>query len=848
VIAAVLLFAFQTQEPVLGDCARDPDTLAARAAETLAESPEPSEAAIARARQLLRAARRARRSAALDLAAADLAFAAGDLEEGGDLLAAGAEADPRSALSSGELYLLARRAEERRRWREAIQRYDGLRRALAAEGEPAPWIGPRIRELELEARAAAIAPPPSVPPAEARLALADGKRALARGQLGDARTKLLLALKLSPGYAEALLALSAVETRAGQPAAALKAAREALAAEPDRVETVSSLASLLWAEPDRRAKEEALALSDRAAALRPGEPSLLRVAAERYAELGDAPRALERLDRYLAKASPSERAEVASLRDALVRRAGGGAEDGGAREGGTDEPASEAVDRWRKAQVLAEAGDFESFGAALTLLAEAERLDPTFAQAPELAAAIHRRRGDLAAAEAALLRAIRVDPSRVGPREELARLYEEDPAKHSRAQAEDAWRGAAEAGSTEAFFELARIAEERNQTGQALELYRRYRIEAPSGRHADAAAAAVARLDAARTRLQLAIGAVVLALLLGGGIVFYRRRSGRTLEEWLADHPARVHRVRPIVGRLRHEALKHGALLLPDAARRLSEGDPEARRDAAKLIAARLYGSAAKPGARGLVAEARGAVAELSAVAREDGARLNLERRDPAFSQLCRGLDALARARPSLERVAEIDQDDRHAALRAATLLSQGARRFALASSAGIERMLDRASALPVRIEALQDLLARVAVEVDLPVPRLEPLGGLESREPLPSVRFAPLDWETLWRNLFANAMTAGRSRVPEPVRLGLSAEPRRDGATGESRLLLVLADDLPGQLSAEELRSRPAERGWGVIAEILRRNDAAFDVTPPPARGFTKGIGLDFPAIESVR
>src|SRR6185436_7761931 len=139
---------------------------------------------------------------ALDLAAADLAFAAGDLEEGGDLLAAGAEADPRAALSPGELYLLARRAEERRRWREAIQRYDGLRRALAAEGEPAPWIGPRIRELELEARAAAIAPPPSVPPAEARLALADGKRALARGQLGDARTKLLLALKLSPGYAE----------------------------------------------------------------------------------------------------------------------------------------------------------------------------------------------------------------------------------------------------------------------------------------------------------------------------------------------------------------------------------------------------------------------------------------------------------------------------------------------------------------------------------------------------------------------------------------------------------------------------------------------------------------------
>ncbi len=805
---------------------------------------EPSEAAIARARQLLRAARRARRSAALDLAAADLAFAAGDLEEGGDLLAAAAEADPKAALSSGELYLLARRAEERRRWREAILRYDALRRALAAEGETTPWIGPRIRELELEARAAAIAPPPSGPPAEARLALADGKRALARGQLGDARTKLLLALKLSPGYAEALLALSAVETRAGRPAAAIKAAREAMAAEPDRVETLTSLASLLWAEPDRKAKEEALLLSDRAAALRPDEPALLRVAAERYAEWGDAPRALERLDRYLSTASPRESAEMASLREALARQVRGSGEAAGGGEAGgiPEELASEAVDRWRKAQVLVESGDFESFAAALDLLAEAERLDPAFAQAPELAAAIHRRRGDRAAAESSLLRAIRADPARAAPREELARLYDEEPGRS--AEAEAAWRGAAEAGSTEALFQLARAAEEQRRPGPALELYRRYRDEAPTGRNAEAAAAAIARLEAARTRLLAAGVALALAVLLAGGLILYRRRSGQTLEEWLADHPARVHRIRPVVGRLRHEALKHGGLLLPDAARRLGEADAEIRRDAAKLIAARLYGDS---GTRGLLAEARGAVAELSAIAREDGARLNLERRDPAFSQLARGLDALARARPSLEQVAVSEEASPRAAARAAKCLSEGARRFALASGAGIERLLDRASALPVRIDALQELLARVAVEVDLPAPRLEPLGGLAAGERLPSVRFAPLDWETLWRNLFANAMAAGRARVPKPVRLGLSAETRRDGATGEPRLVLVLADDLPGALSAEELRSRPAERGWGVIAEILRNNDAAFDVTPPPARGFTKGIGLDLPAIESA-
>ena len=41
-IAAVLLFALQTQEPVLGDCARDPDTLAAQAAEESARKDVPA--------------------------------------------------------------------------------------------------------------------------------------------------------------------------------------------------------------------------------------------------------------------------------------------------------------------------------------------------------------------------------------------------------------------------------------------------------------------------------------------------------------------------------------------------------------------------------------------------------------------------------------------------------------------------------------------------------------------------------------------------------------------------------------------------------------------------------------
>jgi tetratricopeptide (TPR) repeat protein len=853
-VLAVLgvLASIDGDAPIVGDCARDPDELAVRATEIVGAAPEPVPSDLSRARELLRAARRARRSAELDLRASDLAFAAGDLEEGGDLLASAAESDPRAALSAGEIALLARRAEERRRWREAIALYDTLRRTLAAEGELPPWITPKIRELELEVRAAAIAAPPAVPPVEARLAVADGRRALARGELGAARDKFLFALRLSPGYGDALLALSAVETRAGRPDAAIRAARDALAAEPESVEAMTALATLLWSEPDRRAKEEAATLFDRAAARRPGEPQLLRTAAERYAELGDAPRALERLDRYLAKASPREREEVAPLRAALARGVRRPTATAGTGEAVAAEPASEAVDRWRKAQVLAESGDFESLAAALDLLAEAERLDPVFAQAPELAASIYRRRGEQAQAEAALRRAIAIDPSRPAPREELARLYDEDPAPQRRSDAARAWREAADAGSTEAVYELARMAEETGRSADALALYRRYRAESPSGLHAERAAASIARLEAARTRLRVAVSVGAFALLAAVGAAMYRRKSGRTLEEWLADHPGRVHRVRPIVGRLRHETLKHGGLLLPDVATRLGDDDAEVRRDAATHVSERLFGLAgANMRAPGLVGEARNAMRELSALAREDGTPLNLERRDPVFSQVVLGLRDLDRARPLLARTARPDEDSRRPAARAAKLLNEAARRFGEASKAGIERVLDRASALPVRVDALQDLLARVAREAGLSVPKLELLGALREGhrgdgEGLPSVRFAPLDWETLWRNLFSNALTAGRARSggAAPVRLGVYAEKRRDEATGESRLRLVLADDLP-EVSSDALRARPSERGWGVIGEILRRNDATFDIVPEPARGFTKGIGLDLSAIE---
>ncbi len=842
--------------PVSGDCAADPATLAAEARALLGAvdaGAVPDAGTLRRARDLLRRARKGSSGAGLDLAAADLAFAAGDEEEGADLLAAAAERDP-ARLSPPELLLLARRAQARRRWREAIARYQDLGRALERGGEGADWIPGRVRELELEARADAIAPPAAGPPVEARLALADARRALASGRLQEARDRLRAALDLAPDYTEALLALGAVETRARRPAAAIRAYRGALAAEPDRIEALTALANLLWEEPDRRTKEESLRLLDRAASLRPDLRSLLRLSATRWAEFGDAPKALERLDRFLERASPQERADAAVLRDALSRRVRGAAEEptpGVAPQEETasslavpEGPAAAAVDRWRKAQVYLERGVNEAGGdadaEALRLLAESERLDPAFAGAPELAASIYLREERWREAEDALRRAVRLDPSRVANHEQLARLLDRRPGRD--AEALDAWRKAEAAGSTEALIRLARAAESAGSSREALRLYRRYGSEAPAGPGAEEAAASAARLEGDQREKIVAAGSVVALALAAALWLLGRRRFGLTFAEWLARDPAKAHEARPVVGRLRHEVLKHGGMLLSDAAARLEEGDAETRRATAQLLSARLYGES---GARGLLAEADAALAQLHALARASGVRLNLRHRDPVFAWLLRGLEVLRRARRSLRRVAERPTRLWDAAL-ARRLLRRAAACFAVSSGPELARTVDRAGVLPVRADALRALLAGVAEERGAPAPELELVGGLVEGG-LPGVRISALDWETVWRNLFANALEEARRRGAESLRLGLCAEKRRDPVTGESRVRVVLADDLAGGIDSASLRERAAERGLGVVVELLRKSEGSVEVVPAPGSGFTKGIAIDLPAAEET-
>ena len=798
---------------------------------TPAPTPEPCEDLFSE-RDLVRRARLESPSLALALRGADFAAAAGDTDDEARLLEIAAREAP-ELLSPVDRLVLARQAEARGDRRGAILQYGHVLTALQRRGlSGAEWVGETIRRLDAEEEARKLpARPGFAPPsAEARRAFADGKVGLRRGANAAAREAFRTALRLSPGYSEAALALGSVEERDGRTSEAAAAYRTALAADPDGFDALVALANLLWNEPDRAAKEESLALLDRAAALRPDLARLHRESANRWAAWGDPARALERLEAWWPLASPEERTSAAPFRERLrarLTRAGGPEPDALGSN-----PASPAVGAYRLAQVYAARPDERDWDAAERELLEAERLDPRFVPALELRAALRERRGDLAGAEGVLRRAVAVDPSRTPAWERLAELLAGQPRRAKDAEA--AWEHAEQAGSREALYALARIASGRGQTLRAAALYRRYVAEAAGGVHVEEARAALEREERRQSTLRgVGFGAAAVALF-AGGLSWARRRGGLTLDEWLRRDPGATRDARSLAGRLSHEAFKHGGLLLGEAVERL--GTAGGLAEAAPLLVERLYGSGGTPG---LVAEARTALADLEALARRRGARLNLRFKDPLLSPVCRALDALTRAERAFVRLARTGSLPARRMESLAWTLRQAASVLSPRTAQRLTGDIDSAGSTEVRFDRLESLLSSVARERDSRPPPLARLGLFAAEDgKCLRVRVPEGDWLTLWRNLFANALAA-------PC-LALLAEERRDPVTGQALARFVLFDGDPRLLTAEMIRGRGAERGLGVVADLVRKWDGLVDVTPGTG-AFTKGVALEFAAVERL-
>jgi Tfp pilus assembly protein PilF len=811
----------------------DPARLASDAEEILVARGSDAEA-IAQARDLVRRARLLSPSLLGTLRGADLALAAGDDAERTQLLLAAA-AESAGVLSAEERLFLARAAEARGDRRGAILQYGHLLTLLQrGGGEALPWIGERIRRLDAEEEAGVLPARPSLraPTAAARESFEDGKKALSRGSPAAAREAFRRALRASPGYVEAALALGALEAREGRSADAVAAYRTALAADPDRFEAALSLSNLLWDEPDRQAKGESLALLERALALQPDVPRLYRDAALRWAAWGDAARALEKLELYRSRVDPAERSGTDAFRDRLrasVGRSGTPAPPAEPSAGASADPA--AARPFQLAQVLFRRGDEASLASALGLLAEAVQSDPRFVPALELAARIREKQGNPSGAEEELRRAIGANPARAATHEALARLLAKQPGRA--ADALVAWRDAERAGSREALFTLGLAAARSGRQSEAVGYFRRYLAESPEGPYAEEAAAgisAVARAEARRTEAALLLAFAALA---GTGAWLLLRHGGLSLAEWLARDPSKVREVRAAAGRLRHETLKHGGLLLEGAAADVRSAGGLGPEAAARL-SSRLFGGNGGPG---LVAEGRRSFDSLAALGRRDGVRLNLRWKDPLLAPVARALGELERERARLAALVRGDPLSGSRRARLARRLGDAARVLSPAASRDLGRLLDEAGSTPVDFAGLEAILAEAAREAATAPPPLAPIALPEGDRPV-RARIDRADWATLWRNLFANALASPR--------LALETRLVHENVTGLPLVRLVLFDADPRPLTSEMIRGRAAERGLGVVADIVRRHEGLVDVVPPPTNGsFTKGILVELPAVE---
>ncbi len=263
------------------------------------------------------------------LLASDLNAASRDEARAAELLAkaaaGGESARTPLLLWPTDWLVLARHGESRGDFPSAAARYRRYEASLEGSGEDTRWVEPRVKVLELAARtgSAASGAPASAYAAdpEARLALADARGTLARGDKSAAREKLGYAMRLDPRYADAAIAAAALDAQTGRTSEAIREYRVALAADPERDEAAVPLANLLWAHPDRASKAESLLLLDRVAAARPDLPSLRRRSAERWAQWGDPVAALQRLDAWRSAASDAERRQTDALHAELVARA-----------------------------------------------------------------------------------------------------------------------------------------------------------------------------------------------------------------------------------------------------------------------------------------------------------------------------------------------------------------------------------------------------------------------------------------------------------------------------------------------------------------------------------------------
>ena len=671
-----------------------------------------------------------------------------------------------------------------------------LRRSLEEFPSGAANIGVRERldRIEIEAAAAQIDIGADQPlPASLRPQLVAIERHLVANELDLAAARSRELVARAPSSAAAHGVHADVLLAAERWSEAEIAARIARRLAPDTTEHRVRLGRLLASAYGGRRNTEAVAELRAAARLLPGDAALRFQLAEVEQASGEFDAALASYRVVVGSDPAGTFAGDARQRIATLTRVAPPV----APETLAVTPVSaEGARQWRFAKVFLERGRRDE---AIVALDAAIAVEPSNVTFLNLRASLDAEAGDKASAAAGWQASLALAPNQPGLWRNLADLATDEADKRA------ALAEAARLGDPDAHYLLAEIAATVGDwTTVRAELASFHSQARRDSQYHEAAVALSARATPQNTRVAVVSSVAAVATLAIPALVWFRRRSARTLAQSLAAAPGTWHDAARILSAIRHEVLKHNTTVLPDVADALDAGSL----DPWNALAPRLPG---------LVVLAEGYVDSLVTLARVHGQNL-VPARDPLLGALLVILRRLARTR----------HPEAGALRRDSTVLNGRV-------YAGLGEIVRKICVLSVDTELVREVYERVASEPGFEggeLPPLDVVGG-----PI-QLRMFKADLHDILANLLRNALSAGtRSLVFEMAEV-------EDEITGHPLAEIAVVDDAPGTLTNAMIRGRFIGRGLGLAVDLVNRHGGAIRVETRP--GEQKAVVVQFRAVET--
>jgi predicted Zn-dependent protease len=672
------------------------------------------------------------------------------------------------------------------------------------QGAAVAEIRARLDRMEVERAAEALALGGSEPiPPGLAPRYAAAKAAMAAGRLDDAAIEAGALVAAAPRSADAhgMLADVLVAQRIWGEAEIQAIFARALAPDdaPNRVRLGMLLVEAYGGRRDREAVEELR----EAAELRPADTELQYALGRAEQRLGNFEGALVAYDHILASGESGATADDVRARVEALRREPPEPPD--LPPATAPQLPPDADRHLRRALVFAKRGRTDEATAEFDLAVQAAPTSPFLLNKR---ATFARQVGDAVDAEPWLERSLEADPAQPAVLLELGDVAKK---RGDRARAEDWYATAARLGSADAHFQLARLAEERDDWGEVGVELAAYEAGAPGEASLNAAGARELRARVDRRAWGIRLGVVgALSVVIGVPFVGWARyRTARTLRDLLDGAPECWHEAARLLAGLRHEVLKHNTTVLPDVADALARGD----------TGPWLAFSARVPT---LLQHFQAYVGQLEALGLRHGYRLGLRRRDPILGPMHRALARLARMR----------RPGKPEELRALSEVINGA------GYAAIGQIVREICVLPVTSARVHEVYDRIGKEpgfAGAPVPALQ----VHQREQGLAVRMFRADLDDILANLLRNALAAGAARLD--VELGQYDDP----VTGHGWVEVGVVDDAPGALTNAMIRGRYIGRGLGLAVDLINRHGGSIRVDPRPDG--RKVVIVQLPSVEAA-